>query len=63
MTADPIALGDDPLAALDPDARATFSALAGHLIPEAHGHGNERWATLALVTGFVLMLVLDNALV
>ena len=37
MTADPIALGDDPLAALDPDARATFSALAGHLIPEAHG--------------------------
>jgi hypothetical protein len=37
MTADPIALGDDPLAALDPRARAALSAVAGHLIPEAQG--------------------------
>ena len=37
MTADPITLGADPLAALDPDARAAFSLVAGHLIPEAPG--------------------------
>jgi hypothetical protein len=37
MTADPITVRDDPLAALDTDARAAFSAVAGHLIPEAHG--------------------------
>ena len=37
MTADPITLDDDPLAALDPGARAAFSAVAGHLIPAAHG--------------------------
>ena len=37
MTADPITLGDDPLATLDPGARAAFSAVAGLLIPEAHG--------------------------
>jgi hypothetical protein len=27
----------DPLAALDPAARAVFAAVAGHLIPAAHG--------------------------
>jgi hypothetical protein len=37
VTADPITLDDDPLAALDPGARAVFSAVAGHLIPAAHG--------------------------
>ena len=37
MTADPIEVRDDPVAALDPDARAAFSAVAGHLIPAAHG--------------------------
>ena len=37
MTADPITLDDDPLATLDPDARAAFSTVAGHLIPAAHG--------------------------
>ena len=37
MSADPITLDDDPLATLDPDARAAFAAVAGHLIPAAHG--------------------------
>ena len=37
MTADQITLGDDPLAALDQDARAVFAALADRLIPAAHG--------------------------
>ena len=37
MSATPITLEDDPLATLDPDARAALSAVAGHLIPDAHG--------------------------
>ena len=37
MTADPIVLEQDPLATLDPGARTAFSAVAGHLIPAAHG--------------------------
>jgi ZIP family zinc transporter len=35
--------------------------VADELIPESHARGNERDATLALVVGFALMLVLDNA--
>jgi hypothetical protein len=30
-------VSDDPLAALDADARAAFAAVADHLIPAAHG--------------------------
>jgi hypothetical protein len=41
MTADPAVGRDpavrDPLEAFDPDQRAAFTAVAGHLIPEAHG--------------------------
>jgi hypothetical protein len=37
MTADPVALTDDPLATLDAGARAALTAVAGYLIPEAHG--------------------------
>ncbi len=37
MTADPITLDEDPLATLDADARAAFAAVAGQLIPAAHG--------------------------
>jgi zinc transporter, ZIP family len=32
------------------------------LIPEAHAHGNERLSTLGFTGGFMVMLVLDNAL-
>ena len=37
MTAEPIMLEQDPLATLHPGARTAFSAVAGHLIPAAHG--------------------------
>lgn len=43
-------------------AGAMIYVVVDELIPEAHGHGNERWATLGLIAGFVLMLTLDNAL-
>lgn len=33
----PIELSPDPLEGLGPDRRATFAAVAGHLIPAAHG--------------------------
>lgn len=33
----PAAMSPDPLAALDASRRAVFSAVAGYLIPEAHG--------------------------
>jgi hypothetical protein len=33
----PIPLSPDPLAGLDAGRRATFAAVAGHLIPAAHG--------------------------
>jgi ZIP family zinc transporter len=32
------------------------------LIPESHAHGFQREATMALLAGFGLMMVLDNAL-
>jgi ZIP family zinc transporter len=43
-------------------AGAMIYVVVDELIPEAHGHGNERLATAGFVAGFVLMLVLDNAL-
>ena len=44
-------------------AGAMIYVIVDELIPEAHAGGYEREATLALIAGFVLMLVLDNALV
>jgi ZIP family zinc transporter len=43
-------------------AGAMLYVVVDELIPEAHGHGNERDATLGFLGGFVLMMVLDNAL-
>jgi ZIP family zinc transporter len=43
-------------------AGAMLYVVADELIPESHGHGHEREATAALVGGFVVMMVLDNAL-
>jgi hypothetical protein len=37
MTADPVELASDPVAALDDKARAAFAAVADRLIPAAHG--------------------------
>jgi len=42
-------------------AGAMLYVVVDELVPESHGHGNERAATLALVCGFALMLSLDNA--
>ena len=43
-------------------AGAMIYVVVDELIPESHGHGNERLASLALVGGFVLMMVLDTTL-
>lgn len=43
-------------------AGAMVYVVVDEIIPESHLRGNERIATLALVGGFGLMMVLDNAL-
>lgn len=43
-------------------AGAMVYVVVDEIIPESHLRGNERIATLALVAGFALMMVLDNAL-
>jgi ZIP family zinc transporter len=43
-------------------AGAMLYVVVDELIPEAHAGGNERDATVALLGGFALMLLLDNAL-
>ena len=42
-------------------AGAMLYVVVDELVPESHGHGHEREASLALVAGFALMLALDNA--
>jgi zinc transporter, ZIP family len=41
---------------------AMLYVVVDELIPETHTRGNERTATMSLLVGFVLMLVLDSAL-
>ena len=43
-------------------AGAMLYVIVDELIPESHGHGHELGGSLALLAGFALMLVLDNAL-
>lgn len=43
-------------------AGAMVYVVVDEIIPESHLRGNERFATLALVAGFAVMMVLDNAL-
>jgi ZIP family zinc transporter len=43
-------------------AGAMIYVVVDELIPESHGRGNERLATLCFTVGFVVMLTLDNAL-
>jgi ZIP family zinc transporter len=43
-------------------AGAMVYVVVDEIVPESHLRGNERVATLALVLGFALMMVLDNAL-
>lgn len=49
-------------AALAFAAGAMLYVVVDELIPESHARGNERDATAGFLAGFVLMLVLDNAL-
>jgi ZIP family zinc transporter len=42
-------------------AGAMLYVIVDELIPESQARGNERIATFALLVGFALMLVLDNA--
>ena len=43
-------------------AGAMLYVIVDELIPEAHGRGNEREVTVALMTGFAIMMALDNGL-
>lgn len=43
-------------------AGAMLFVISGEIIPETHRHGAEHRATLALVAGFVVMMLLDVAL-
>jgi zinc transporter, ZIP family len=43
-------------------AGAMLYVVVDELVPESHGHGNERAASLALLCGFALMMSLDNAI-
>jgi ZIP family zinc transporter len=40
---------------------AMLYVVVDELVPESHARGNERIASMALLSGFVLMLALDNA--
>jgi zinc transporter, ZIP family len=42
-------------------AGAMLFVIVDELIPESHGRGNERAASVALIAGFAVMLALDNA--
>ncbi len=46
------------------EAAGAMPYVIGHeIIPESHRAGSERWATGGLMAGFILMMVLDTALV
>jgi ZIP family zinc transporter len=42
-------------------AGAMLYVVVDELVPESHGHGHERAASLSLLAGFALMMGLDNA--
>jgi zinc transporter, ZIP family len=42
-------------------AGAMLYVVVDELVPESHGHGNERVASIGLIGGFALMMALDNA--
>ena len=42
-------------------AGAMLYVVVDELVPESHGHGHERAASLTLLGGFALMMALDNA--
>jgi ZIP family zinc transporter len=42
-------------------AGAMLYVVVDELVPESHGHGHERIASVGLIGGFALMMALDNA--
>ncbi|AEX85536.1 protein gufA [Marinitoga sp. 1135] len=43
-------------------AGAMLYVISDEIIPETHAHNNERAATFSLIFGFLVMMILDNAL-
>jgi len=43
-------------------AGAMLFVISEEIIPETHNKGRSRYATFALMMGFIVMMVLDNAL-
>ncbi len=41
-------------------AGAMIFVVSDEMIPESHRKGHERWATMGVVVGFVVMMILDN---
>jgi len=41
-------------------AGAMLFVISEEIIPESHAKGRSRWATFALMAGFIIMMVLDN---
>ena len=58
-----VSLGDAILPwALAGSAGAMLYVISGEVIPETHREGREARATMSLVAGFVIMMVLDVTL-
>jgi len=49
-------------AAMGLAAGAMIFVVSDEMIPESHRKGHERWATLGVIAGFALMMLLDNML-
>ncbi|MBN1522416.1 MAG: zinc transporter [Candidatus Aureabacteria bacterium] len=47
-------------ASLGFDAGAMLFVISEEIIPETHSRGNDREATVGVIVGFIIMMVLDN---
>jgi len=43
-------------------AGAMLFVISEEIIPETHANGRSRYATFALLGGFIIMMILDNML-
>lgn len=41
-------------------AGAMLFVISEEIIPETHSRGNDREATIGVISGFILMMILDN---
>ena len=44
-------------------AGAMLFVISEEIIPETHSNGKSRYATFALMLGFIVMMILDKAIV